>query len=120
MRALGLVGHIIAYSEEADCPATNMRLQALLYRIQQEYVKRYGEVAFTDKTEYAGEIAFFSDVYYEYSRCAGYPVIDVPLCPGVSDLLADCIKDVVNRFSGIPTWKMISTIIQEGRNQHED
>jgi uncharacterized phage-associated protein len=115
MRALSLVGHIVTYSEQVGRPATNMRLQALLYRIQQKYLERHGAVAFDDRTEYAGEIPFFSDVYYEYARCGGYPVICVPLSPVVDDLLADSIKDVVNRFSGVPTWKMISTIIQERR-----
>ena len=70
MKALDLVGHIVTYSEQTKRPATNLRLQALLYRIQQEYLKRYGRIAFDDETKYTGEVAYYPDVYYEYAPYA--------------------------------------------------
>lgn len=114
MKALDLVGHIVTYSEQVKCPATNMRLQALLYRIQQEYLKRYGRPAFDDKTEFAGEIVYFPAVYYEYACYAWrWYIINVPKNPYVEESLNECIKDVVQLFTDVPTWKMIEAIVKE-------
>lgn len=117
VKALDLVGHIVTYSEQVDRPATNLRLQVLLYRIQQEYTKRYGRPAFDDEMKYAGEIVYYPDVYYEYVCYTWrWYIINVPLNPNVEGSLEECVKDVVQRFAGVPTWKMIEYIIEERRN----
>lgn len=117
MKALDLVGHIVTYSERADRPATNLRLQALLYRIQQEYLKRYGRIAFDDETKYAGEVVYYPDVYYEYAPYTWrWYIINIPKSSKVESSLDECIRDVVQLFAGVPTWEMISAIVQERKD----
>ncbi len=121
MQALDLVGHLVIYGEECHRPVTNLRLQALLYRIQQEYTFRYNKEAFSDKTVYSKDgIPYYPEVYYHYAYSQCDPIINIPVNPNVNDLLSECIKDIVILYSKTPTWKMINQILQEEEKEKEN
>ena len=74
--ALDIVHYIITYSCEMNMRITNLRLQKLLYFIQQEYLKDYGKPLFFDDICAWKYGPVVPNVYYIYSGYGGLPILN--------------------------------------------
>ena len=107
MKAVNLVGHIVEYSNQIHSLVTNLRLQPLLYYINEKSLCKLGEPAFEDKYEEWKFGKVLADVYYEFSMWASLPLINVKKNPEVPEETVKIIQEVVNELALIPTWKLI-------------
>ena len=101
MNALEISKYIIASSEQIGKPVNNIRLQALLYYLQHLF---YNDVKYTKDG-----IFYVPDVYYEYCYQIGYLLINKQ----IKEKIPTEIKEVVNKYKNISTWKIIKRIIDE-------
>ena len=101
MNALEIAKYIIAYSEQIGKPVNNIRLQALLYYLQHLF---YNEVKYTKDG-----LFYIPDVYYEYCGKIGY-LTDFK---NFEEKIPTEIKEVVNKYKNIPTWKIIDRIVND-------
>ena len=101
MNALEISKYIIAYSEQIGKPVNNIRLQALLYYLQHLF---YNDVKYTKDG-----IFYVPEVYYEYCYQIGYLLINKQ----IEEKIPIEIREVVNKYKNIPTWKIIERIINE-------
>ena len=101
MNALEISKYIIAYSEQIGKPVNNIRLQALLYYLQHLF---YNDVKYTKDG-----IFYVPEVYYEYCYQIGYLLINKQ----IEEKIPTEIKEVVNKYKNIPTWKIIKRIVDE-------
>ena len=107
MRAIELVGHIVEYSNKINSLVTNLRLQPLLFYINEKSLCKNGKVAFEDEyvTWEFGKV--LDEVYYEFSMWASLPLINVKKNPEVPEETVKIIQEVVKELAPIPTWKLI-------------
>lgn len=101
MNVLEISKYIIAYSEQIGKPVNNIRLQALLYYLQHLF---YNNVKYTKDG-----IFYVPDVYYEYCYQISYLLINKQ----IEEKIPTEIKEVVNKYKNIPTWKIIERIVHE-------
>lgn len=101
MNALEISKYIIAYSEQIGRPVNNIRLQALLYFLQHLF---YNDIKYTKDG-----IFYVPDVYYEYCCQIGYLLINKQ----IEEKVPTEVKEVVDRYKNIPTWRIIARIIDE-------
>ena len=107
MDAIELVGFIIAYSKQIGVLVTNLRLQKLLYFIQKEHLQHYGAPAFNDSIVAWQYGPVVPNVYYEFSRYASTPIINVGVNPDIDNLVKHSIITVLDRYKNVPTWKLV-------------
>lgn len=107
MDAMDLVGYIITYSKHIGNLVTNLRLQKLLYFIQKEHLQQHGEPAFDDDIcawQYGPVVP---RVYYEFSRYASTPIINIDESTPLDDSIKNTIRTVLNKYNKVPTWKLV-------------
>lgn len=107
MDAMELVSYIITYSNHIGDLVTNLRLQKLLYFIQKEHLQQYGVPAFVDDIcawQYGPVVP---SVYYEFSRYASTPIIEIEEVNDLNNLVRTSIEIVLNKYNRVPTWKLV-------------
>lgn len=112
VNALDLVGTIVAASEKYHTALTPLRLQAMLFFIQKESLWRRFIPAFDDDICAWDFGPIIPDVYYEYSRYASTPIINVEE-KEIDKELRGIIDCVVYRYSNIATWRLIDAMIKD-------
>ena len=101
MDVIKLSRYVIAYSEQIGKPVNNMRLQALLYYLQHLF--------FNDVKYSKDGIFYVPDAYYEYC----YEIHYLRAIVSADEEIPIEVKEVVDRYSNTPTWKIIERIVDE-------
>lgn len=105
-KALDLVGHIVSCSNKYHSYVTNLRLQPLLFFIQEEAIRQYGRPAFEDKPVNWEFGKVYTDVYYEYSIYASCFILNAEE-KDVPHKIIKIIDDVVKKYANFATWELI-------------
>ena len=101
MDVIKLSKYVIVYSEQIGKPVNNMRLQALLYYLQSLF---FNDVKYTKDG-----IFYVPDAYYEY--CSEIHYLRATI--SADEEIPIEVKEVVDRYSNTPTWKIIERIVDE-------
>ncbi len=108
MKAMELVYYIIEYSKHVGDLVTNLRLQKLLYFIQKEHLRQpQGDPAFEDDIFAWQYGPVVPNVYYEFSRYASTPIINVEKIGDIDYSIETSIETVVKKYKKVPTWKLV-------------
>ena len=94
-------------------PISNLQLQKILYYIQGEFIRRYGQLLFEDKilaTAYGPQIP---NVYYNYNRYASSEITNYQPKVEVGEGIISIIEKVLGEVGGISAWFLVSATKNE-------
>lgn len=102
-KALDIAKHVIIYASENGNEITNLRLQKILYYIQGYFFKNFDVEAFSEDIYNWTYGPVVEDVYYEYNKFVGSPIILDDFKDGINlknkELkLIDSIIDICYQF----------------------
>lgn len=105
--AMRVAEYIITKSYENRTPVSNLKLQKLLYFVQGQAIKVYGERAFTESIEAWDYGPVVRSVYLKFRIfgagpiCRAYPIVSL------TDETKDLIDEVINRYNGSSAWDLV-------------
>lgn len=105
--ALDIVHYIITYSCEMNMRITNLRLQKLLYFIQQEYLKDYGKPLFFDDICAWKYGPVVPNVYYIYSGYGRLPILN-KYESNLPNEIKKYIEKIVDKLKSKDSWDLVN------------
>ena len=112
--AMRVAEYIITKSYENRTPVSNLKLQKLLYFVQGQAIKVYGERAFTERIEAWDYGPVVRSVYLKFRIfgagpiCREYPIVSL------TDETKDLIDEVINKYNGSSAWDLVQLTHTKG------